>query len=457
MIDAIRVDNSGPTLSSRNLAILHTSIFDAVNSIAPEHQAYRFQLPAAPEASMEAAAVGAAYEVTSRLYPGILARADSMLQQFREANASHPGLITGLQLGRDVAGLMLESRQSDGASIDVPYIPSSDPGMWRRTPPFFRPPVAPHWRYVEFFGLQQMAPFLPGPPPALSSTAYAAAYNEVKSLGAKTSPTRTAEQTEIARFWSDFSYTSMPPGHWHVIAISISRQRNDSLPQAARLFALLSIAQADAAIVCWEAKYRFNLWRPVTAIQRGNEDANLETEMDPAWDSLLAAPPFPSFSSGHSTFSAASGAVVRQFYGTDQIAFTTVADGLPGITRSFTNITQCVDEIGMSRIYGGIHFSFDNIEGKKSGREIGEFVSANYLLPLGKLPLVALETLNGSATLRVHAEPGATVIAEASEDLHTWTPLSTNIAVSGGVEIIESSSRLARFYRARQQNTLEVR
>jgi hypothetical protein len=291
--------------------------------------------------------------------------------------------------------------------------------------------------------------FLPKAPPALGSAEYARAYNEVKLLGARNSGARTAEQTEIAHFWSDFSYTSMPPGHWHLIAITIAREKNEKLLESARLFALLSIAQADSAIVCWEIKYRHNLWRPVTAIQRANEDGNEATEADSAWESLLPAPPFPSYTSGHSTFSAASGAVLRNFYGTDEIAFSATADGLPGVTRTFTSLTQCVDEIGMSRIYGGIHYSFDNLEGKKSGRKIGDFVSWNYLLPNARLPLVVSD-VSGTAA-RVHATANSEVITEVSNDLIHWMPISTNTATLGGFVIRENTAAAMRFYRARQQ------
>ena len=449
MIDAIRLDNSGPTLSSRNLAILHTSVFDAVNSVTPTYQPYFFHTVPPSPVFAEAAAAGAAHLLIKHLYPGVAARADQMLANFQALHSATPGLATGLQVGQSAATAILQLRQSDGASTDVPYIPSSDPGMWRRTGPFFRPPVAPHWRYVDFFGLFDMDDFLPGPPPALSSAEYAVAYNQVKSLGAANNSTRTEEQTQVAHFWSDFSYTSMPPGHWHLIAINILRARAHSLLDTARLFALLSMAQADAATVCWEAKYRYNLWRPVTAIQRGNEDENEATVIDPEWQSLLAAPPFPSFTSGHSTFSAASGAVLRSFYGTDEVPFTATADALPGVTRAFTNLTQCVDEIGMSRIYGGIHFSFDNVAGKKCGRKIGEFVSANYLLPLDTLPKVVINNLADPA-VRVHASQGVTVITDVSDDLVNWRPVSTNLAVTGGVEIRNIIPASSRFFRARQ-------
>ncbi len=313
MIDAIRVDNSGPTLSSRNLAILHCAMHDAVNSILRTHQPYRSLLEPVEPTSVEAAAASAGFAVMSALYPSFQGPSRALYDTWIAAAPKVSATTNGLALGREVAERMISERAADGSTTEVPYIPNSEAGAWQRTPPFFRPPVTPHWRYVTPFGLGDIEPFVPLPPPELGSEEYAAALNEVKALGGRTSAIRTPEQSEIAVFWSDFSYTSMPPGHWHIIAETIARTRGNTLAENARLFALLSIAQADAGIVCWEAKYRYNLWRPVTAIRRGSEDGNPETEADANWDHLLAAPPFPSYVSGHSMFSKASAQVLTHF------------------------------------------------------------------------------------------------------------------------------------------------
>jgi hypothetical protein len=167
---------------------------------------------------------------------------------------------------------------------------------------------------------------------------YAAAYNEVKALGSKTSTIRTAEQSQIAVFWSDFSYTATPPGHWHEIAATIARDRGLALAETARLFALISVAQADSAIVCWETKYRYNLWRPITAIRRGSEDGDDATEADPVWTHFLNSPPFPAYTSGHSTFSKSSAVVLTRFLGTDAVNFSARSDSLPGVCRHEPNL-----------------------------------------------------------------------------------------------------------------------
>jgi hypothetical protein len=454
MIDIIRADNMSPPGATRSLAILHTAIWDAVNSVTRTHQPYAFLLDTPTNTSAEAAAVGAAYEVIVRLHPSFDAWAVDLYEQWLATIQIKQTLTNGLDLGAEIAQRMLDLRADDGANTEVPYIPSNAPGQWQRTPPFFRPPLAPHWGFVEPFGLPDLGAFMPGPPPALDSAEYATALNEVKSLGAQNSAARTAEQSQIAVFWSDFSYTATPPGHWQEIAATIASNRNLALTENARLFALLSIAQADAAILCWEAKYRYNFWRPVTAVRRAVEDGNAATEPDANWNSFLAAPPFPAYTSGHSTFSKASAQVLAHFFGTDAVTFTATSDSLAGVVRSFTSLSDCVNEIGRSRIYGGIHFEFDNREGKASGARIGDYVSANFLLPNARLPEVRIGAVTkGIPQLTVHAHVGATFVLEATSDLNQWQPNSTNVAVSGGVILrdLGAPGSNMRFYRAVEQ------
>lgn len=453
MLDCIRQDTTAPPISARNLAILNTAIHDAVNSFSRTHQPYRFDLSAPAGSSSEAAAVGAGYEVCLLLYPSFAAWADDQYGYYLAGATPGMALTNGLEFGRWIARLAVNARSDDGSNTEIPYIPSNEPGQWQRTPPLFRPPLTPHWRYVEPFCLSDIEPFVPPPPPALDGAEYAAAVNEVKALGGKHSAVRSAEQSQIAVFWSDFSYTAMPPGHWHEIAMRIAHDRQNTIAENARLFALLSLSQADAAIVCWEAKYRFNLWRPITAIQRADEDGNPATLKDSSWDHFLASPPFPAYTSGHSTFSKAAATVIAGFYGTDAIPFVATSDSLPGVTRNFTSLAACADEIGMSRIYGGIHFQFDNVRGKDSGRMVGDFISRNFLLANDKLPQVHIEGFtSGSPRLRLHARAGTTCVVEASSDMKAWHPISTNTAAIGGAMVLDSRTALPAscFYRARQ-------
>lgn len=448
MMQAIRASNTAPTLSTRNLAILHLAIYDAVNVLLGGYQPYRQQPPAPAGASPLAAVAAAGREVMQVLYPSFAARTEELYalqaREFPAGPAAEDGVAVGLRAAR---GLLAE-RSADGSNTQVPYIPSSAPGQWRRTPPFYRPPLDPHWRFVKLFALPELEPFVPPPPPALDSEAYARDFNEVKILGERNSPVRTPEQSLIAVFWSDFSYTAMPPGHWHEITATIAAQARLVLSETARLFALLSLAQADAAVVCWEAKYRYNFWRPVTAIQRADEDGNPSTAPDPAWDHYLVAPNFPEYTSGHSTFSKASAEVLTWFLGTDAVTFTAFSDSVPGVTRTYHSLAACADEVGMSRIYGGIHFQFANREGKRSGAQVARHVVANYLLADAVLPRVHLEqAIPGQTRLRLHGHLGRSCVLETSEDLRTWTPVSTNVIVAGGCRVEDIGAGPHRFYR----------
>jgi hypothetical protein len=451
MMQAIRASNTAPTLSTRNLAILHLAFYDALAAIEGTHQPYRLQPPAPVGASPLAAVAAAGREVMRALYPSFEARTEELYlfqeRDFPPGAAGTDGVAVGLTAARGI----LAERGADGSSTQVPYIPSNAPGQWRRTPPFYRPPLDPHWRYVKLFALPDLEPFVPPPPPALSSEEYARDFNQVKILGERNSSVRTAEQSLIAVFWSDFSYTAMPPGHWHEIAATIAAQTGLSLPETTRLFALLSLAQADAGVVCWEAKYRYNFWRPVTAIQRADEDGNPDTGADPAWDHYLVAPNFPEYTSGHSTFSKASAEVLTWFLGTDAITFPTISDSVPGVTRTFHSLAACADEVGMSRIYGGIHFEFANREGKRSGAKVAHYVLANYLLPNAALPLVRIENAAPAEyQTRVHGILGQRYVLEASSDLATWAPVATNTAVAGGFVVRDPSPAHGhRFFRAR--------
>ena len=181
--------------------------------------------------------------------------------------------------------------------------------------------------------------------------------NEVRELGGKDSKGRTAEQTQIAKFWSDFSYTETPPGHWNSIARTIANDKKLSLIECARLFAHLNTTLTDAGIACWDAKYHFNFWRPVTAIGEG-------------WLPLLATPAHPEYPSGHSTFSGAALVVLAQHFGGENIAFTVKSDALPGVERRFTSLRDCAVECGTSRVFGGIHYRFSCVDGMKLGEAI---------------------------------------------------------------------------------------
>ena len=374
-LDAIRAGNTNPPIASRSLVILHVSVYDAVNGIARTHEPYLVQSAVSASASRQAAASAAAHQALVNLFPARTSIFDALHAAILATIPNGPQKSTGIAWGEFVANQILAARANDGSTAVVPPPGGSGPGVWIPTPPAFLPYLLPQWGFVVPFGMSSSSQFRPPGPPSLDSQQYAADYEEVKELGALVGSTRTAEQTEIALFWADGAGTETPPGHWNSIAQIISGERGNTLEENARLFALLNIAMADAAICAWDAKYEFHFWRPVTAI------AFVEPELH--WMSFIVTPPFPDYTSGHSTFSAAAATVLPLFYDTEDLPFTTGSDFLPGVYRSFSTCLEAAEEAAASRIYGGIHFRSASEDGLQAGISIGEWTFDHYLRPKG--------------------------------------------------------------------------
>lgn len=389
-LDVIRLTSTPPPRAARNLAMASVAMFDAINAVVGRYQSYNYAGAAAPGTSAEYAGAYAAYNVLLALYPTQKVLLDSALAETSAIVPDSPGKTAAADLGKKVADAVLTLRSNDGSNATVTYTPGSNPGDWQRTPPANAAPLLPQWPGVTPFAISSGDAYRPEAPPELDSAAYAADFNQVKELGRSNSTTRTAEQTTIAKFWADGGGTFTPPGHWNQIAADVASARRNSLIENARMFALLNVALADAGISCWDAKYHYNFWRPITAIARANEDGNDATTADSTWKPLLVTPPFPSYTSGHSTFSGAASTVLAALFG-DQTTFQTRADPAAGLVdntlgvpfkRSFTSFTQAADEAGLSRIYGGIHFAFDSTAGLAAGRSIGTYVIGNIMRPL---------------------------------------------------------------------------
>ena len=372
-LDAIRAGNTSPPIASRNLAILHVSIYDAVNGIARTHETYLVQSAVPASASRPAAASAAAHLALVNLFPASASSFDALHAAILAGIPDSPHKRAGIVWGEFVATQILAARANDGSDAIVPPPGGSGPGVWIPTPPAFLPYLLPQWGFVVPFAMTSSSQFRPPGPPSLDSQQYAADYEEVKQLGPLVGSTRTPDQSEIALFWADGAGTETPPGHWNSIAQIIADARGNTLEENARLFALLNIAMADAAICAWDAKYTFNFWRPVTAIAFAEPQLN--------WMSFMVTPPFPDYTSGHSTFSAAAATVLPLFYGTEDLPFTTGSDFLPGVFRSFSTCFDAAEEAAASRIYGGIHFRTASEDGLQAGSSIGEWTVANYLQP----------------------------------------------------------------------------
>ena len=264
---------------------MHASIYDAVNGVLRTHTPYLVtgQVPAG--ASIEATAVAAAHHVLVSLYPTLQSDFDALYNESLATIREGPQKDHGIAWGRFVASSILQWRSTDGSAKMVNYVPGTEPGQWRPTISFggiVRPALLPQWGSVTPFALANGSQFRPPAPPALNTQQYAADVNMVKAVGGTISAARTAEQTEIALFWGYGPGTATPPGHWNQITQVVAANQGNTLAENARLFALLNIALADAAIVSWDCKYVYNFWRPITAIQEADTDSNPETTADPS-------------------------------------------------------------------------------------------------------------------------------------------------------------------------------
>jgi membrane-associated phospholipid phosphatase len=361
---------------TRNFAIVHAAIYDAVDAIDRSHDPYLISVRAPRSSSETAAADAAAHTALVGLYPGQQSMLDSAYAAELAKVGDGPAKDKGIRVGELVARDLLAIRAGDGsATPPPPFVAGSNPGDYRSTLPNFPAPAFTTWGQVTPFVLDRGDQFRPAQPPALTGTGYATALNEVESLGSASSTTRTEKQTEIGKFWN-------PPiqNFWNAIAQRVALARHSNLQTTARLFAALNISFADSVIAFYDAKYAYRLWRPVTAIRLADTDGNAATTPDPAWLPLSTTTAAdPSYPGAHSTISAAAATVLASFYGDTQ-HFSVDSPALPGVTRSFTSFARAATEAGLSRIYAGQHFRFDHEAGQTLGRQVARFVLANALL-----------------------------------------------------------------------------
>jgi hypothetical protein len=236
---------------------------------------------------------------------------------------------------------------------------------------------------VEPFAVASGTQFLPPAPPVLTSEAYAEAFNEAKALGAVSSPSRTADQTLVARLYAGIGTRATPNTLWNGVARDVARARGLDLLETARLFALMNVVFHDALQTSFASKYFYGLWRPVTAIRRADEDSNEATDADPGWTPLLNAPPYPTYAGNAAALSAASARALARFFGTDDIPFEVFFVGTegPGWTRAYASFWQFAEEQADSRVYGGIHFSFDSAASQETAVELVDWVFERFMVP----------------------------------------------------------------------------
>jgi hypothetical protein len=363
-----------PFTATRTMAMVHTAMFDAVNSIEQRYAPYRVKEVAPAGSSSEAAGVAAAHAVLTKLFPDQKAAIDASYADSLARIRDDSGKASGIAAGERVAREILALRAGDGADAPGNYRPRTTPGEYVATPL----PVASQWGSVTPWVIERSSQFRPAPPPPMTSVEWAKDYNEIKEVGGKKSTLRTHEQTDIARFW-----TITGPQSWDLIVRQLAAAPGRTLSENARLFALVEIATADAYIAVFDAKYTFNFWRPITAIRNGDIDGNDATVREPDWEPLVETPLHPEYPCAHCITSAAAAAVLRSEFGEGSIPVVTMTSPTaPGVERKWTTIQQWADEVSEARICGGLHYRNSTVVGKSMGRQIGEFAAKRYLQPV---------------------------------------------------------------------------
>ena len=368
----------------RNYAMLHIAMFDAVNSIERSHLPYRLRVPAWPSASQEAAAAQAAHDILAANFPASIATYDAALQA-RLANLHPVFAAQGIRVGRAVAADILAWRQNDGWNVPpAPYVLPPFPGQYQPTPPTFGPPSFRQFETTEPFALLTATQYQPVGPPTLTSQEYADALNQVQTIGSATSMARTAEQTMLARSFASVTNRTIHWGLWNHVARDTARARRLSLIETARLYALLNVSIHDGLQTSHSSKFVYGLWRPVTAIRRADEDLNDLTVADPTWTPLLTTPAYPSHAGNMACVGASAASALALFHRTDEMPFTAVwlgNTGNPDVSRPYTSFWQMAVDQANSRIYGGIHFSFENLASQNSCPQVARYVFENYMQP----------------------------------------------------------------------------
>jgi hypothetical protein len=368
-------------VQARSGAIVQLAVFEAVNSIVGDYEPY-LGMTALEGASPDAAAATAAHAVLVALHPASNAVLTVKLLASLADIPDGPAKDAGIAVGQEAAIAMLLLRANDGAATaqSVPYTPGTNPGDWQPAPPTFTVASQPGWGQVIPFGLEAGSQFRLPPPPPLGSGKYARDYNEVKLVGNTNAgpDIRPQDRTDVARFFS----VSSPVQAWNQGARQVSAAQGRSLSENARIFALLNMAILDASIAAYDTKYFYNTWRPIMAIRGAGQDGNHKTEADGGWFPLITTPAFPSYPSAHATLSTAARTVLERVLGKHDLAITLTSPRAPSIVLNYTNWKQITDDVDDARVYGGIHFRFEQEAGSHQGREVGRYVLRNHLRPV---------------------------------------------------------------------------
>jgi len=366
-----------PFAAARFAATTQLAVFEAVNAIERDYDPYIGVLEASRGASSEAAAIAAAHGVLSRYFPGSAATLDAGRTASLAAIQDGPAKDGGVAVGMAAAALLVDWRANDGAAPPRFHLPAtSTAGEWQVTagcPPAGG--ILRHWQDVLPFGIESSSQFRAPPPPALASARYAIDLHEVRIVGSTHSTKRSQDRADVAQFYNAVSAV----GVWNPAARQIALARGTSLAANARLFALLNMAISDGLVTVMETKYHYRLWRPETAIRAADADGNRWTTADADFAPFIVTPCFPSYPSAHATASYAARAVLERFGGRGPHLITLSTPALPGIFLEYRKLEQITEDIDDARVFGGIHFRFDQEAGACQGTQVGRHVTANNL------------------------------------------------------------------------------
>lgn len=369
------VSTQSPPAQARFAAITHLAMFEAVNAITKDYKPYLGEINPHSGASPDAAAIAAAHRVLRTYFPDRGASLDSDREISLAKVPDGSSKNEGITIGEGAAAVIMARRANDGSGSVMPYTPLTGVGLWQPTPPAFAAGTLLHWGKVTPFVLSRPEQFRSPPPPKLTSRQYARDYNEVKSVGSAMSSERLQDRTDIARYAS----LTSPVPMWNSVAVQLALKQGASLAENARTFALLNMSMTDAAIAVFEAKYYYHFWRPVTAIRAGESDGNPSTEADPNFNTLIVTPPYPSYPSGFGTLSNAASYILERTFGNGRHAITLSLPALPNVTLEYKRLRQITDDISDARVYGGIHFRFEQEEAEALGRRVAHHILTNSL------------------------------------------------------------------------------
>jgi hypothetical protein len=377
------IRNQNPFAQARFTAIAQLAVFEAVNAITREHQPYLGTVTAPTGASVEAAVVAAAHRVLIAYFPANAAVLDAARATSLAPIPEGAAKADGLAVGEAAADAIMLLRANDGSSLLELYPPISvEPGQWQLTPSCtLGGGLFLHWARVTPFAMSSAAEFRAPAPPALDSAAYAKDYEEVQRVGGATSAHRPPDRADVARFYAVTSGSTL----WNAAARQVAMAQGRHLSHNAWALALLNMAISDALVASFETKYHYTLWRPETAIRDAHRDDNPKTDPDPAFVPFIATPCFPAYPSAHASSAYAAVTVLTQIYDGGGHSMVLSNPMVPGVTLSYTRFKAVAEDIDDARVYGGIHFRFDQEGGARQGHAVGAYILKNALRRLSAL------------------------------------------------------------------------